>query len=256
MSQHLSRWIYLSQVIVQRLTLASLLFLAAASSTWCIAAAVGVAPWLQLAVGLGGEALVDAGRAVQLALTLFVLGLCYFVPMSDRVLRLENSHRVFKVTMWDVAQAYQAAHAADRDGAFQLKREFDSVRERLGYLRQHPDLGKLEPEILEMAAQMSHESRELAEIYSTERVERARQFLRQRQDEAEQMQTRVQTAHMACRELKCWLEQVEANEEMAHSEVARLKAELQELLPALNLMPTQHPLGNIEVFGHRTFAAE
>ena len=38
-----------------------------------------------------------------------------------------------------------------------------------------------------MAAQMSHESRELAEVYSTERVDRARQFLRQRQEEADQM---------------------------------------------------------------------
>jgi hypothetical protein len=54
MSQHRSRWMYLSQVIVQRLTLASLLSLAAAGTIWCTAAAVGVAPWLQLAVGLGG----------------------------------------------------------------------------------------------------------------------------------------------------------------------------------------------------------
>jgi hypothetical protein len=87
-------------------------------------------------------------------------------------------------------------------------------------------------------------------------VERVRQFLQQRQQEAEQMQARMQAAHTACRELMCWLERVEGDEEMARSEVARLKAELEELLPTLNLMPSEHPLGNIEVLGHRTFATE
>ena len=66
--------------------------------------------------------------------------------------------------MWDVAQAYQAAHAADRDGVFNLPSEFDSVRERIEHLRRHPDLGRLKPEILELAAQISHESRELAGV--------------------------------------------------------------------------------------------
>ena len=84
------------------------------------------------------------------------------------------------------------------------------LRERLEHLRRHPDLGKLEPEILEIAAQMSHESRDLADIYSTERVERAQQFLRQRQEEADQMTDRVRTASATCRELKGWLERVES----------------------------------------------
>jgi len=30
--------------------------------------------------------------------------------------------------------------------------EFDAVRERLAYLRDHPDLSRLEPEVLEVAA--------------------------------------------------------------------------------------------------------
>ena len=176
--------------------------------------------------------------------------------MNDRVLRLENSHRRFRVTMWDVAQAYQAAHAADRDGCFSLKSEFDSVRERLEHLRRHPDLGKLEPEILEMAAQMSHESRELGEIYSTERVERARQFLQQRQEEADQMTERVRAASMACRDLKGRLERVEIEEDGARSELARFKEELEPLLDALELRPVGAPGSNVEVFSQRTFAAE
>ena len=255
MSQHIARWTYLSQVIVQRVTLVSILSLAVAGAVWSLAAAVGFAPWLRLDVGLGGVS-IDAGLAVQLALTLLLLGLCFFVPMNDRVMRLENSHRTFRVTMWDVAQAYQAAHAADRDGCFSLKSEFDSVRERLEHLRRHPDLGKLEPEILEMAAQMSHESRELGEIYSTERVERARQFLQQRQEEADQMTERVRAASATCRELKGWLERVEIEEDRARSELARFKEELEPLLDALDLRPVGAPGSNVEVFSQRTFAAE
>ena len=251
MSEHIARWTYLSQVIVQRATLVSILSLAVAGAIWSLAAAIGFAPWLRLDVGLGGAS-IDAGLAVQLALSLLLLGLCFFIPMNDRVMRLENSHRTFRVTMWDVAQAYQMAHAADRDGCFRLKSEFDSVRERIEHLRRHPDLGKLEPEVLEMAAQMSHESRELAETYSTERVERAQQFLRQRQEEADQMAERVRAAFATCREIKGWLERVEIDEDRARSELGRFREELEPLLHVLDLGPGS----NVEIFSQRTFAAE
>ena len=255
MSQQFARWTYWSQVIIQRATLASLASLAVAGALWSLAAALGFAPWLGLNVDLGGIS-VDAGHVVQLALTLLLLGLCFFIPMNNRVMRLENSHRTFRVTMWDVAQAYQAAHAADRHGCFRLKSEFDSVRERLEHLRRHPDLGDLEPEVLEMAAQMSHESRDLAETYSTERVERARQFLRQRQEEADLIAARVRTASATCSEIKGWLGKVEIEEDSARSEVERLKDELDFLLHALDLRPAEASGSNVEILGHRTFAAE
>ena len=252
----LSVWSHWSQVIVQRLTLALLVSLGAAGGLWSISAAAGLASWLQLQVGFGGSAPIDAGIAVQLSLTALILGLCFFIPSNGRVMRLENSHRNFRVTMGDVAQAYQAAHAADRDGVFELKSEFDSVRERIEHLRRHPDLGRLEPEILEMAAQMSHESRDLAEIYSTERVDRARHFLRQRQQEAEQMKERVQVAYATCRELRRWLERVEIDEDSARSEVARLKEELLELLPQFDLRAVDGSGSTVELFDRRSFAAE
>ena len=211
----LAQCYYWSQVIVQRLTLAALLILTAGGASWSIAAAVGIAPWLHLAVGFGSGPSVDAGVAIQLTLTLLLTGLCFFVPMNDRVLRLENSHRAFRVTMRDVAQAYQVAHAADREGAFTMSSEFDSVRERFEHLRAHPDLGRLEPELLEMAAQMSYESRDLAETYSNERVERARRFLQQRRQEANQMQARVAAALATCRDLKRGLARVEVDEATA-----------------------------------------
>ena len=240
MAQQIDRWMFLSQVIVQRVTLVSLLSLAFAGAAWVLAAAVGLAPWLRLDVGLGGVS-TDAGPAIQLGLTLFLLGLCFFIPMNDRVMRLETSHRSFRVTMWDVAQAYQAAHAADRDGCFSLKSEFDSVRERLEHLRRHPDLGRLEPELLEIAAQMSHESRELGEIYSTERVERAKHFLQQRQEEADQMTARLRAASATCRELKGWLDRVDFEEDRVRSGLAQFKEELAPLLYALELGPVGAP---------------
>ena len=52
----------------------------------------------------------------------------------------------------------------------------------------HPDLGALEPEILELAAQMSRISQDLAETYSDEKVDRARTFLQQRQQEIDTFQ--------------------------------------------------------------------
>ena len=255
MAQQIDRWMFLSQVIVQRVTLVSLLSLAFAGAAWVVAAVVGLAPWLRLDVGLGGVT-TDAGPAIQFGLTLFLLGLCFFIPMNDRVMRLETSHRSFRVTMWDVAQAYQAAHAADRDGSFRLKSEFDSVRERLEHLRRHPDLGRLEPELLEIAAQMSHESRELGEIYSTERVERARQFLQQRQEGADQMTQRVRAASATCRELKGWLDRVDFEEDRVRSGLAQFREELAPLLYALELGPVGAPGSNVEVFSQRTFAAE
>lgn len=246
---------FLSQVIVQRLTLALLLSLGAAGLGWTVAAAAGICPWLELQVGLGGTDPVDAGAAIQLVLTALLVGLCFFVPSAERVLRLETSHRNFRVTMEDVAQAYQAAHTADRNGVFELKSEFDSVRERIEFMRRHPDLDRLEPELLEMAAQMSHVSRTLAEIYSTERVERARHFLQQRQEEVEQTKERIQAADATCCELKRWSQQVEVEESVALSEIARLKEDLLELLPDFGVRAEDGAGGNVEPFSRGNLAA-
>ena len=63
MSEHIARWTYLSQVIVQRATLVSILSLAVAGAIWSLAAAIGFAPWLRLDVGLGGAS-IDAGNTL------------------------------------------------------------------------------------------------------------------------------------------------------------------------------------------------
>lgn len=235
MTYSIRNWFVATSLILQPLAFLLILTFALASTAWSLAAVAGWAPWLQLQIGLGSATEVAAGVAIQSALTLLLIGLCFFLPTNVRVMTLERSHRQFKVSMQDVARAYQAVHAADRDGSFEVQSEFDSVRDRLSYLRQHADLGSLEPEVLEMAAQMSHESRELAGIYSNDKVERARIFLKQRQEEARTFQERIDLARATCRELKRWLENVQVEEAVAHSQMQRLQADLEEMLPALGL---------------------
>ncbi len=235
MPTSMKKWFLLSQLVMQRIALSVLVVLAAAALAWWAAAMVGWTSWLRLDLDLDGTGAVEAGPAVQSMLTLLLVGLCFFLPTNARVMALERSHRDFKVSMSDIARAYQAAHAADRDGAFELRSEFDSVRERLDFLRRHPDLRDLEPEILEIAAQMSHESRDLAEVYSVERIDRARDFLRQRQEEAQLLQERIQTAHSVCHGLRRWIERVEIDEAVARSQLKRLEDDLEELLPAIGL---------------------
>jgi hypothetical protein len=233
--KYIQQLISLSQRIMQPIAMGIILTLAALSIGWCSAAMLGLAPWLTVRLDLGDTAPVDAGPALQLFLALLIVGLCFFLPTNARVMALERTHRQFKVSMSDVARAYQAVHAADREGVFELHSEFDSVRDRLTYLHEHPDLRNLEPEILELAAQMSHQSRELAELYSMERVERARGFLRQRQEEAQLLEERVRTAQSVGQELRRWLERVEVEEAVVRAQMKRLEDDLEELLPLLGL---------------------
>jgi hypothetical protein len=107
----LSRWFYWLQIIAQRLTLGCLLSLSVVAVLWSVAAAAGFAPWLQFAVGLGGTTAVDAGMGIQLALTFLLLGLCFFVPMNDRVLRLENSHREFRVKIFQFLSKFTSLYS-------------------------------------------------------------------------------------------------------------------------------------------------
>lgn len=221
--------------IVQPIAMAALLLLALALAATTALAAFGVMPWIELPLSVNGAPVDAAGMWVQVGLTLLALGLCAYLPTAGRIQVLENSHRNFNVTMHDIAHAYHKAHAADRQGVFRMSHEFDSVRERLAFLNEHPDLDRLEPEILEAAAQMSHVSRDLAKVYSEEKVNRARGFLRQRQEEISQFNDRLDTAKVVADELRRWQDAVEMEESVARSQLDRLLAELDDIMPELNL---------------------
>jgi len=219
----------LAQTLAQWVVLA----LAAAMATATLLAATGQLPWPSLPASFGETPLPQAGMYAQIGLTVLLGLVCLVLPANARMARLERSHRSFEMGIEDVARAYRIAHAADRAGVFALSAEFDAVRERLDHIRKHPDLAHLEPEILQMAAQMSFATRDLARTYSDDRVNRARSFLRHRQEEAQAMADRLAIARRTVDELRRWLTDVEREERQAELQIKRLEADLREILPQL-----------------------
>lgn len=198
-----------------------------------LAALFGWSSWLVMPLTFGGQTYPQAGIYVQTGLTLMLVLLCSYLPANMRIMTLENSHRRFHMGMRDVARAYAMAHASDRAGVFEMSGEFDSIRERIAFLRDHPDLTDLEPSVLELAAQMSHVSRELAVTYSDDAVMRARDFLTARQQEVEDFDARLEHAKGVTVELRNWLDRVDLEESVARSQLDRLREELAELMPEL-----------------------
>jgi len=198
-----------------------------------VAAWAGALPWPDLMLSYGGQPVERAGMWAQLALTVLAVALTFYLPANARMTRLERSHRSFAMGMEDVTQAYRVAHSADRLGAFALSGEFDTMRARMEHLRNHPDLAHLEPELLQLAAQMSLETRELARTYSDEKVNRARTFLKQRQQEVQGLTDRLAAARRTCDELRVWMVDIRAEERSAQTQIKRLEADLKEILPNL-----------------------
>ncbi len=219
--------------ILHVLSFFTLAALALTALGYTLASTVGVAPWLTFTAHFGDIFLPHAGQMTQIGVTVLLAALFFFMPASGRILALENSHRDFSVKMEDIARAYHICHAADRRGVFTMSSEFDEVRERLGYLRDHPDLERLEPDVLELAAQMSQQARHLADVYSDQKVARARTFLQQRQEEVEAQQARIVEAMHSCTEIRKWAQQVELEESVVASQLGRLEEQLAAALPAL-----------------------
>jgi hypothetical protein len=194
--------------------------------------AFGVAPWITFSVAIGEFIYPQAGMITQIIVTIILASLVFFMPSTGRILSLERSHRNFRLSMEDVARAYHVCHTVDRSGIFTMSSEFDAARERLAYLRDHPDLDSLEPQVLEIAAQMSHQSHELADIYSNEKVAHAKMFLHQRQQEAESQQQLIIEAHHALRDIRKWSQQVELEESVVASQLSQLQEQLDATLPA------------------------
>lgn len=223
-----------AQTLFLRLTFALICAAALGAVVATALSAAGVWPWLTLQAGLDGTLYPQAGMVAQIGLTVLAVMLAFYLPSQGRMLALETSHRKFSLQMEDVARAYHAAHAADRQGLFKAASEFDAVKERLAYMRNHPDLGSLEPEVLELAAQMSQVSKDLAKTYSDANVDRARTFLKQRQQELEAFQSRLEDTKAVVAELRHWTRDVEVEEALAKSQLNRLREEVFELIPELS----------------------
>ncbi|PZX18323.1 hypothetical protein LX81_00952 [Palleronia aestuarii] len=241
-----TRWLNVTAMIV----LGAAAFAALGAT---IAGALDLLPFLTLELRFGDVVFAGAGMAVQIGVTILLLCLVAALPAMGRVLALERSHRTFTLTMADVADAYRACHAADRRGVFTLASEFDAVKERITYLRTHPDLGNLEPDVIETAAQMSQASRMLAETYSDENVARARDFLRHRQEEIALFEERIECALAAGHELRRHHERLEVEESVIESRLARLEEEFGDLLRGLGFKARR---GNVVAIPAKVKAAE
>ncbi|MEO3414758.1 DNA repair protein [Roseovarius sp. CAU 1744] len=218
-------------------------------------AAAGVLPWLEFQAGFGGVIYENAGQIAQIGTTVLLLLLTVYLPSAHRVLRLETSHRRFRMGMEDVTRAYAAAHAADRAGLFHASSEYDAVRERMLHLRDHPDLQALEPDLLEVAAQMSRVSADLANTYSDANVARARAFLTARQQEIDSLNERIDQAKQVTTELQSWKTALDSEEAVAASQMKRLRETLEEVLPELS-RPEETAAETEKVVPMPTYAAE
>ena len=228
-------------IVMQRLSLVLFAVLALALIVFTALAIFGAVPWVTLPLEWNGTAIPDAGIYAQVGLTIFALALCFFLPSNWRIMRLEESHRKFELGVDDVTRAYHAAHAADREGLFRTHDAFEDMHDRLMFMRDHPDLGTLEPELLELAAKMSHISRDLAEAYSDERIQRARSFLKERQFEIERFNDRLAHAKAIQSEFTNWINRIELDENVARTQMERLLDELETMLPELNKPTTPVP---------------
>ena len=190
----------------------------------------GILPWLELSARAGETEIAGAGAIVQIGVTVLVIFVSAFIPSNIRVLGLEAAHREFRIGMDDVLRAYKLAHAEDRAGAFKFQGEFDSVRERFEFLRDHPDLEELDSELLTIAAQMGHQSRDLARVYSDKKITRVRDALEQRRAEADILHDRIQSAHTTIRDVRRALEEVEIEESAVAAQLQRLHDDMTELM--------------------------
>lgn len=238
--------------LFQSMARAVLIAMAIAATGATLLAAFGQIPWLFIDLQTTNGPVANSAPYAQIGVTALLISLCAFLPGVNRMLTLERSHRKFDMTMEDVAGAYRIAHEADREGAFALSSEFDSVRERLKYLRQHPDLGRLEPEIMELAAQMSHTTRDLAKIYSDEHVERAKSFLKQRQTELDEFEEKIALALTVTEQIKHWQRDVEASEREADRQIDRLEKDLREILPTLGYELDEEEADNVVPMSGKT----
>lgn len=188
----------------------------------------GILPWPDLLVTYDGQVVPWSGQALQIGVTLLLVMIAMFLPSARRVLRLETSHRQFEIGMDDITCAYRAAHMADRADMFDMHREFDAVRERYQHLKQQPELAEMDAELLTIAAQMSEQTRDLAEVYSDAKVARVREGLKQRMVDAERLQEKMQQAHSQLRELKRLMENVDAEESSVAAQMQRLREDVVE----------------------------
>lgn len=210
------------------------------AAIFCVAAvldATGQLPWQRLTQPLDAYLERDGGIALQISISLFLILAALLLSTLTRLARLERAQKNSALSMPDIAAAYRLSHIADRTGAFALADEFDQMRLRMDHLRTHPDLQYLQADLLQIAAQMSMQTRDLARIYSDENVKGATDFLRQRQLDVQALSDQLTIARTTCDELLACSNTVDTDDAQIRQQIERLEQQLKDILPSLGFSP-------------------
>ena len=191
--------------------------------------AAGVLPWLGLTATFGGTAIAWAGPAAQIGFTALLAIIATYIPASYRVAQLEHTHRRFEIDMDDVTRAYRAAHYADRAETFEVRREFDAIRERYKFLKGQPSLAEISDDLLTIGAQMSEQSKALAETYSDRNLARVRENLLQRREDADALEAKLTQIKADTAELELLRKNIGVSDEELAIRVASLQGALTEI---------------------------
>lgn len=191
--------------------------------------AANILPWVGISATFGEASVVWAGPAVQIGFTALLLILVAYIPASYRVARLEYAHRKFEIDMDDVTKAYRAAHYADRAETFGMRREFDAIRERYKFLKTHPDLAQIDDDLLTIGAQMSEQTKALAETYSDRNLNRVRENLLQRREDADALEAKLAQIKADTAELELLRKGIGISDAELAARVASLQGALTEI---------------------------
>ncbi len=189
----------------------------------------GVLPWLGLTATFGETAVSWAGLAAQIGFTALLVIMAMYIPASYRVARLEHTHRRFEINMDDVTRAYRAAHYADRAETFEVRREFDAIRERYKFLKDQPSLAGISDDLLTIGAQMAEQSLELAETYSDRNLARVRENLLQRREDADALEAKLKQIKAETAELELLRKGIGVSDEELAMRIASLQGALTEI---------------------------
>lgn len=171
---------------------------AACASLICLVlSATSAWPWLGLEANIGGVG-VDIGIFSQLGFTCLLASFATFSPSNTRILELEKSHRNFTMSM-----------------------------------RDHPELAGLEPETMEVTAQMSNTTRDLATIYSDGNSKRAKDFLIQRQVKRVDFDEKISLILSVTQEIRNYRLDIKNSERKVERQMEQLEKGLREVLPKL-----------------------
>jgi hypothetical protein len=215
----------------------AVILLAAGFSIDTVLDASGQLHWQQLMHPIERYVVNDNGIVLQISICLFLVLAALLLSTLSRLARLERLQKTSALSLPDIATAYRLSHAADRKGAFALVGEFDQMRLRMDHLRNHPDLQDLQDDLLQIAAQMSMQTRDLARIYSDENVKGATDFLRQRQLDVQALSDQLTIARTTCDELLACSNTVDADDDQIRQHIEQLEHELKDILPSLGFSP-------------------